>query len=401
MAQDFNPKDELVILQAAPYPNIQRWVIHTEREAGGIRFRNRVSGYEVFVFTNGNILTLDSNVWQSAEGITEREEIATQSGNFGAQIIEYYSFDEDEQRQSEQKFSNLQNKYAAISAAAEAATRPAPEPEPGETPTVPRVKKVDYRGWEIVEDIMTNTFLVPALGNATFDTLPDAKAAIDAEMTSQEEVEETAPKPDPGPTRDVGLEGMSWRDYYAKYYEDKGEGINPDPNLVFAQMFTNTIRNFRRGDEENTIEIRTTAVLNDDFLKVVVNPQYNVALTVSIVGDKGPLSKEESLFASSSVTLSGGDSMEFDFKDFETGVAKAGISVNGEQVLDMAVMNEYGKRDDVRIVVTLKGVTTSKPPEPDPSPFEEAGVTAGMVIFVIAFAGILFLANRRAGGDAI
>lgn len=257
-----------------------------------------------------------------------------------------------------------------------------------------------YRGYRITGS--NGLFIVDSFPNKTHDSIEAAKAYIDAEITTQENLPTPDPKPEPGPSgRDVGLEGVSWREYYAKYYEGKGEGINPNPNLVFAQMFTNTIRNFRRGDEENTIEIRTTAVLNDDFLKVVVNPEYNVALTVSIIGDKGLLSKEQSLFASSDVTLGGGDSMEFDFKDFETGVAKAGITVNGEQVLDMTVMNEYGKRDDVRIVVTLKGVTTSKPPEPDPSPFEEAGVTGGMVIFVVAFAGILYLANRRTGGGGI
>jgi len=76
--------------------------------------------------------------------------------------------------------------------------------------------------------------------------------------------------------------------------------------------------------------------------------------------------------------------------------------VNGEQVLDMGVMNEYGTRDDVRIVVTLKGVKTTEPPEPDPGPLEKAGVTTGMVVFVLAFGGLVFLANRRRrGGESL
>ena len=398
MAKDFNESDELIIMQSAGYPNIQRWVIMTERQAG-FTLRARVSGYEVFVFTNGAILDVPITAWQSNAGRTEREEIATQTGNYGAQIVEYFSFDSDELRAAETKFGDLQNKYAAASEAKD--RPPTPEPTPEDPNPQPTTRTSEHEGYEIVEDIRSGLFIVPTLGGLTFNSLSEAKAAIDAEISSQQSVPTPTPDPTPGPGRDIGLAGMTWRDYYAEFYEGRGEGLNSNPELVFSQIFTNTIRNFRRGDEENTVEIRTTRFLNDDFLKVVVNPEFTVSFTVSIIGDKGTLSKEQNLFASSDVVLSGGDSMEFDYKDFETGVAKAGIIVNGQQVLDLALMNEYNEGDDVRIVVTLKEVQTTKPAPPDPSPFEEAGVTGGMLLFVIAFVGVLYLANRRRSGESL
>ena len=251
-----------------------------------------------------------------------------------------------------------------------------------------------YRDYRITGS--NGIFIVDSFPNKTHDSIAAAKAYIDSEIKSQEEVPTIEPPIDDDKDRSIGL-GESWRDYFAEFYEGKGEGINTNPELVFSQLFTNTIRNFRRGDEENTIEIRTTRFVNDDFLKLVVNPPYRVEFTVSIVGDNSVFRGYTELFASSDVILSGGDSMQFDFKDFETGVGLASIIMNGAEVLDLAAMNQYDRNDDVKIVITLKDVTTTEPPPPPPSPLDEAGVSTGMILFVLFFVGLIALSRRRGG----